>query len=170
MLHIYTGEGKGKTTAALGALIRAYGAGLSCAIIFFDKNRELCSEFGALRELGIQAHIFGINRVEENGFRFQNSDADILEARKALDRAWELLSGRVDVLILDEFLNALRVNLMPLEEGLKLVDAFPREKHLILTGRGVVEEIRSRADLISEIQNIKHPFQEGIPAKKGIDF
>lgn len=170
MLYIYTGDGKGKTTAAIGCLIRGYGAGLSCAIIFFDKNPDYCNELSTLRELGIQSHIFGLNRVFEGHFRSENCDADFIEAKKALDKAYELFSVGVDILVLDEFLNALRLEQVPLNEGLKLIDAFPHEKHLILTGRGLPEEIKNRADLISEINKIKHPLDNNIAASRGIDY
>jgi cob(I)alamin adenosyltransferase len=170
MLYIYTGDGKGKTTAAIGSLMRAYGAGKSCAIVFFDKNSDYCNELAALRELGIPSHIFGLNRVYEGYFRSENSEGDFLEAGKALDKAYELISDGIEMLVLDEFLNVLRLNQVPLEEGLKLIDSFPKEKHLFLTGRGLPDEVADRADLVSEINKIKHPFEAGVKAERGIDF
>lgn len=175
MLYVFTGDGKGKTTAAVGSLIRGYGAGFACAIIFFDKTSERCSELNALLELGIHVYIFGKDRTANNdneegaGFRFENKQEDYVEAKKALDKAYELSKG-VDFLVLDEFLNVFRVGLIPINQVLDFIEQFPKEKYLILTGRGLSEEIADRADLISEIQNIKHPFEQGVGAEKGIEY
>jgi len=160
MLYIYTGDGKGKTSAGLGLIIRAYGAGLSCAAIFFDKNSDYCNELTALKELGIQSHIFGANRITTEGaFRLENTDKDFEEAAKGIGLAREILAGGPpDVLVLDEILNVVRIGLAPLQEITNLVDSWPREKYLVLTGRGLPEEIKTRADLVSDIQQIKHPF------------
>lgn len=172
MLYVYTGEGKGKTSAALGLVMRAYGAGLSCAVIFFDKNSDYCNELTSLKELGIQSHIYGANRIGDGSFRFDNMEKDFEEAAKGMNVAREILhSGAKDVLVLDEILNVVRVGLAPLQEIIDLIDSWPREKYLVLTGRGLSEEIKVRADLVSEIQQIKHPFAaQGAMAQKGIDY
>jgi len=169
MLYIFTGNGKGKTTAAIGTLVRSYGAGKSCAVIYFDKISEHCNELSALLELGIHSYVFGADRIEGEGFRFEHNKLDYLEVEKALNRARELVD-RADVLVLDEFLNVLRTGQLGLEKALQFVDEFPKEKYLVLTGRGLHPEIESRADLISEINNIRHPFDSGVKAQKGIDY
>lgn len=172
MFYVYTGDGKGKTSAALGLIMRAYGAGKSCAIIFFDKNSDFCNELTTLKELGIQSHIFGANRVNDGSFRFDNMERDFEEAAKGINLAREILSnGAPDILVLDEILNVVRVGLAPLAEIISLIDSWPREKYLVATGRGLPEEIKVRADLVSEIQQIKHPFAtEKMIAQKGIDY
>jgi len=170
MLYIFTGDGKGKTTAAIGSLVRGYGAGKSCAIVFFDKNPDYCNELEVLKKLGITAHIFGENRMEKGYFRFTNEERDIGAAKKALNKAYELANGQVDILVLDELLNALRLNQIALNEAVKFIDFFPKNKYLILTGRGLPEEIKIRAEMISEVKKIKHPFDNGTSAQKGIDF
>jgi len=165
MLYIYTGGGKGKTTAALGTLIRAHGAGKTCAIVFFDKNSDYCNEFKTLKQLGIEAHIFGQNRIFSSpfqgeirgGFRLSNNEDDLQQAQNALNKAKELVD-KSDVLILDELLNSIRLNQITLQDALNFIDNFPKEKFLVLTGRGLPKEIAERANLISEIKNIKHPF------------
>jgi cob(I)alamin adenosyltransferase len=172
MLYIYTGEGKGKTTAALGLIMRAYGTGKSCAIVFFDKNSDYCSEIGTLRELGIKSYIFGANRVMADTFRFENIEEDFKEASNAVNAACEILKdGSTDVLTLDEVLNAIRVGLIPLGEILNFIDQWPREKYLVLTGRGLPPEIKERADLVSDIIAVKHPFlDKNFIAQRGIDY
>ena len=179
MLYIYTGDGKGKTTAAIGSLIRGYGAGKPCAIVFFDKISERCEELDALLELGIHAHVFGANRLlarsdgddnnDGGNFRFENIEEDFIEAKKALEKAQELAKF-AEILVLDEFLNAIRVGIVPINQAMLFVEKFPQEKLLILTGRGLPEEIELHADLISEIKNIKHPFEQGVMAKRGIEY
>ncbi len=172
MLYVYTGDGKGKTSAALGLIMRAYGAGLSCAAIFFDKDSAYCNELTALKELGIHSHIFGVNRVGDSSFRFDNIEKDFEEAAKGISLARQILaSGAPDIIVLDEILNIIRVGLAPLQEIINLIDSWPREKYLVLTGRGLPEEIKTRADLVSEVQQIKHPFAaQGAVAQKGIDY
>ena len=152
--------------------MRAYGAGKSCAIIFFDKNFDYCNEMGTLRELGIRSNIFGVNRILDQSFRFENIEEDFTEAKKALGAAREIIKeGAVDVFVLDEILNMIRTGLVAIEEVLQLIDSWPREKYLVLTGRGLPREIAERADLISEINVIRHPFLEKkIPAQRGIDY
>lgn len=170
MLYVYTGDGKGKTTAALGLIMRAYGAGKSCAIIFFDKNSEFCNEIIALKELGIQSHIFGINRMYEGNFRLINTEEDFREAAKALNMAYALAKNEIDILVLDEFLNAVRLDLLPLGEALGFIDSWPVDKYLVVTGRGLPEEIKTRAHLVSDVQAVKHPLDAGVAAQKGIDY
>lgn len=188
MLYVYTGDGKGKTTAALGLIMRAYGAGKSCAIVFFDKNSEFCNELTTLKELGIQSYIFGMDRiypvkpppcgvpngqfngVNEGNFRLTNTEEDFREASKAINMAYTLAKNEIDILVLDEFLNAIRLSLLPLGEALGFIDSWPVDKYLVVTGRGLPEEIKIRADLISEVQAVKHPLDAGVAAQKGIDY
>jgi cob(I)alamin adenosyltransferase len=172
MLYIYTGDGKGKTSAALGLIMRAYGAGLNCAVVFFDKNSDYCNELTALKELGIRSYVFGANRMIDGGFRFGNTEDDLLEVARGVDMIWQIIKdGPPEVLVLDEILNTVRLEQMPLSEVLKIADAWPPEKYLVLTGKGLPQEIKERANLISEIQPVKHPFTaERALAIKGIDY
>jgi len=172
MLYIYTGDGKGKTTAALGLIMRAYGAGKSCAIIFFDKNSDYCNEISTLMELGIKTYIFGANRITEDEFRFENIEEDFKEAKNAMAAVYEILKeGNTDVFVLDEILNAIRTGLVPQNEIMQLIGEWPQDKYLIFTGRGLPLEIAERADMISDINAVRHPFLEKkLPAQKGIDY
>jgi len=171
MLYIYTGDGKGKTSAAIGLLTRSRGAGLSCAIIFFDKNPDYCNELGILKQIGVEAYIFGNNRMLEYSFRFTNTEMDFKEAKNALITAKTIQDEDVDVLVLDEVLNGIRTGLLSLEDVLTFIDNWPKEKYLVLTGRGLPIEIKERSYMISEILNIKHPFdnKENV-AQAGIDY
>ncbi|MBU4421854.1 cob(I)yrinic acid a,c-diamide adenosyltransferase [Candidatus Parcubacteria bacterium] len=200
MLYIYTGDGKGKTTVAIGTIVRATGAGKTCAIVFFDKNPDYCNELKILCQLNIDAHIFGQNRIYSSplekkehsvtefpplekgeqggfnnsfprrGFRFNNNEEDLRQAKNALNKAKRLVD-KSDLLVLDELLNSIRLEQVALRDVLDLIDNFPKEKYLILTGRGLPKEIAERADLISEIKNIKHPFDDlKTSAVPGIDY
>lgn len=169
MIVAFTGDGKGKTSAAIGTLIRAHGAGKTCAVVFFDKNPNYCNELKVLQNLGIKTHIFGSNRMFDNNFRLENNENDNQEAKKALEKAIEL-KDTADVLVLDELLNILRTKQIEAEKILNFLDSFPKNKFLIITGRGLPQEIEDRADLISEIKKIKHPIDKGIMAQSGIDY
>ena len=178
-IQIYTGDGKGKTTAAIGLTIRAAGAGHKVAFIQFDKGsdgEDFYSERNILRTLpAIDVLPTGKIRMMPNGqFRFANSPPDFEEAKRGLKLAEEALkSTKYQLIICDEILSCIMTTLMTEKDVLHLIDVFEksgRKCDLILTGRTLPEAIKAKADLVTEMKMIKHYFDKGLPARKGIEF
>jgi cob(I)alamin adenosyltransferase len=168
LVQIYTGDGKGKTTAALGLALRASGAGLRSIIIQFMKGRD-CSEHAAVRLLE------GMVSIERYGSgRFFKSTDDIEEhrryAQRGIDRAHEVLrEGSYSLVILDEIVTAASSGIISFDEIFALISEKPGTVELILTGRGANEELIKRGDLVTEMKKIKHYYDEGIGARQGIE-
>jgi cob(I)alamin adenosyltransferase len=174
MIHAYIGDGKGKTTASIGLLVRACGAGKKVAMIAFDKGSKTYehSELMAFDKLGIEHHITGLERMEPSGrFRFENLPEDLAEAKRGLEKALELAArGDLDLLVLDEILSAVTYKLL---EGHLLMDflmTVPKNLELVLTGRCDDEIILAKADLVTEMKKVRHYFDKGVQARKGIEF
>jgi cob(I)alamin adenosyltransferase len=166
-VHIYTGDGKGKTTAALGLAIRAAGAGLQVFLAQFIKGRQY-SELKALERLADQISVeqFGLPRFI-NG---KPSLPDIEAARYGLERVKSsMLSGRFDVIIIDEGNVAVTYGLLSKEDILDLIDMKPEELELVITGRGALPEVIDKADLVTEMKAVKHYYDNGIDARVGIE-
>lgn len=165
------GDGKGKTTAALGLSIRALGSGKKVAIIFFDKGGSNYNERKILDSLGIVYFSYGRDRRLANGrFDFSLRPEDLEMAQNSMAKLLEIHHD-YDLIVLDEILNAIRLKMMTLEELLNYLDnLMPKNLELVLTGRGIWPEIEERADLISEIKMIKHYFQKNLPAREGIEY
>ncbi len=169
LLIVYTGDGKGKTTAALGTLFRAWGHGLRlCVIQFIKSERGRWGEIRAAERLGIEWHTLG------EGFVWDpQHDA---EARARAIDAWALAqqriaSGGYDLIILDEFTYPLTFGWLDTAQVLAWLAAHrPPELHLLITGRDAPPALIAAADLVSEVRPIKHPFARGIKAQKGIEF
>lgn len=170
-IHIYCGDGKGKTTAALGLAIRAAGSGFRVHIVQLLKG-GFTSELKVLEEI----ENITIERCGRNyGFTSKMSEDDKIELAKChndlLMRAENLMkSGSIDMLIIDEFNAAYEYNLLNRELADRIVFEKPNEIELVLTGRRPREKFVAAADYVSEIQSVKHPFQRGIKARKGIEF
>ena len=166
LVHVYTGDGKGKTTAALGLAIRAVGQGMKVAFIQFLKGQP-CGEHFFVS----QYHPFDIAQVSV-GDSFQKSKEQLSqEAQQTLAYAeQEILSGKYDLVILDEILVAVNQGLITVKQVLGLLDAKPSSVELVLTGRKAPPEIIQRADLVTEMLMIKHPFTEGTGARRGIEY
>jgi cob(I)alamin adenosyltransferase len=169
-IQIYTGEGKGKTTAALGLALRAVGRELKVVVIQFLKGDRETGELNMARSLSPQLVIKPMGR---DGFVDPDNPGveDIRLAREALEEAERILDERVcDVLILDEINVAVSLNLI--EEGavLKLMDDKPDNVELILTGRGAPASLLEKADLVTKMESTKHYFDHGIGARKGIEY
>ncbi|MBT2698510.1 cob(I)yrinic acid a,c-diamide adenosyltransferase [Bacillus sp. ISL-40] len=170
---VYTGDGKGKTTAALGLAVRAAGRGKRVLMIQFIKSPDRTyGEKITFEKLGIEIVQTGV------GFTWTKTPE---EHRGALKTAWALtkekvLFGGYDVVILDELNNALAIDkfpiddVLPLTEVLELIQQRPKGMHLVITGRSAKEEIITCADLVTEMKPVKHYYNEGIPAVKGIEF
>ena len=177
LIILYTGHGKGKTTASLGLALRALGHGWRVLVIQFFKG-DWPVVFGELemsRRLSPQFELLQLGK----GFVQHMGDKKPLEehlaaARQALATARERIgSGAYDVVILDEIIYAIDyagVQLVSLEDVLALCEAKPLAMHLVLTGRNAPQALIDRADLVTNMQEIKHPWQKKIPAQLGIDY
>jgi len=170
LVMVFTGKGKGKTTAAVGMGVRSVGHGRRVLMIQFMKGPgRLYGETVALKSLpGFTVVQSGSDRFARKG----NPDPeDMRKAQEGLDLARKALAaGECDLLILDEVNVAVDFGLVPEEDVLALLDAKPPETDVILTGRGATEAITRRADLVSEVQEVKHHYGAGVPAQAGIEF
>jgi len=167
LIQIYTGKGKGKTTAALGLAVRAIGHDFKVAIIHFMKIWDY-GEVKGLKRLGIDLFRYGTTELIDPK---NPSTIDYEEANKALLKTEELMEkSDYDILILDEINVAIDFNLITLKRVVEILDKKPDNLELVLTGRNCPQELIERADLISVIDEIKHPYQKGIEARKGIEF
>jgi cob(I)alamin adenosyltransferase len=167
LVQVYTGRGKGKTTAALGLAMRAAGHNLKVAIVHFMKIWDY-GEVKSLKKLGIDIFRYGTMELIDPT---NPSPADFEEAKRALSKAEALIErGGYNILILDEITLAIDFKLIPLKRVLDLLDKKPDNIELVLTGRNCPQELIDRADLVSMIDEIKHPFKKGIEARRGIEF
>jgi len=173
-IQVYTGDGKGKTTAALGLAIRAASQGFKVGIIYFDKGGDYYGERKLLKELekfNLHYRAFGMPRMTENkGFRFPNIPEDFVEAQNALEQARQWMSQDFDLLVLDEINTTVKTGLLKLEDIVNLMTQRPADLELVMTGRYCPPEILDRADLISEMTQVKHYFYQGQKARKGIEY
>ena len=166
-VHVYTGDGKGKTTAALGLSIRAAGAGLRIFIAQFIKSDEY-SEIKALKRFSdlITVEQFGLG-----GFIGGNpSPGDIEAAQKGVARVKEIVSsGKYDVVVLDEANIAVKYKLISEQDLLDIINARSKHLELVITGRDAASKIIDKADLVTQMKAIKHYFQNGVEARVGIE-
>ncbi len=169
LVQVFTGNGKGKTTAALGEVIRALGHGLRVYIVFFMKGDYPYGEFDTLRKLpNIDVASFGFRCLTDPA---NIKPEEIEQAKLALAAARQaMLSDKYDLVVLDEVNVAVACRLIELDDLIKLVDDKPGNVELILTGRYADSRLLERADLVTEMVKIKHPYDKGIPARKGIEY
>lgn len=171
LLMVNTGDGKGKTTASIGLMVRASGRGLKCCMIQFMKSKtDRYGEHESLEKLGIEVHTMGA------GFTWDTTDreVDIATSRET----WELCvskmrSGDYDLLVFDEVIYVLDYKFLDLGEVLeeiKHVRAKQPHLHIVMSGRNAPQELIDAADLVTEMKEIKHPFHAGIYAQQGIEF
>ena len=166
-LHIYCGDGKGKTTAALGLAVRMAGAGGNVGILQFLKNGG-SSEFEVLKNI---PNISVIQGAKVNGFVLDMTELEKMALKKEQNAALEnAFLKSFDLLVLDEALGAFETNTLDILLFLKLIKTKPYSMEIVLTGRNAPSEIADMADYISEIVKIKHPFDQGVLAKKGIEY
>lgn len=170
LIHIYCGDGKGKTTASLGLAIRSAGAGFKVFILQFLKNWDT-SELNSLELIpnieiirGKEGNVFTFGMTEEQ--KAKSKEIHIKNFARAKEVAF---NGECDILILDEVIGAYNRNLLDREDLLNFLDNKPENLEVILTGRNPDEELIKIADYVSEIQKIKHPFDKGIVARRGIE-
>jgi len=169
LVQVYTGNGKGKTSAAFGLALRAIGRGLKVYIIQFIKGGFDYGELYVVDKLpNLKLKAFGQGKFVT---QFPPSKKDVEIAKEALKLAKKIVkSGEYDVVILDEINVAMSLRLIKTEEVVKMIKEKPKNVELVLTGRYAPKEIIDIADLVTEMKEIKHPFQKGIPPRKGIEF
>lgn len=172
LVIVYTGGGKGKTTASLGLCIRAVGYDKKVCIIQFIKGSWKYGELDGIKKLAPNVELY------QKGLGFVGIIDDKLDKSEHIKAAGEALAfagekirgGKYDIVILDEINVAVNLKLISVDDVINLIESKPDSLDLVLTGRNAKEEVIERADLVTEMREIKHPFQKGIKAKKGIDF
>ena len=170
LLIVHTGKGKGKSTAAFGMVFRALGHGMPVAIVQFVKGKWQTGERMALEKFGELASIHTMGE----GFTWDTQDRkrDIAAARAAWEKAKALIAGgKHKLVLLDELSIVLRYGYLPAEEIVGFLrERKPQDVHVIVTGRNAPETLIEAADLVTEMEMVKHPFRSGVKAQKGIEF
>jgi cob(I)alamin adenosyltransferase len=169
LVLVHTGDGKGKSTAALGMLVRSLGHGFRCAVVQFIKGSQATGETALVRAFPGQ---LTWDRCGD-GFTWdtQDRDADIARVREgwAIAKA-HLQDPDLRFLLLDEFNVVLQYGYFPVEELLEALAARPEDQHVVLTGRGAPQALLEAADLVTEMRELKHPFHAGVQAQAGLEF
>ncbi len=172
LIVVITGQGKGKTTSALGIALRAVGYGMKVCIIEFIKGDMYSGEIDGIKRLSpnVELHLTGKGfcGIAGNPYPYKEHRANAQDALKLAKE--KMLSKKFDILILDEINNALQLKLVDLPQVLELIENKPLLMHLILTGRGAHPEVIKRAHTVTEMKEIKHAFRQGIEPQKGIDY
>jgi len=172
LVHIYTGNGKGKTTSAVGLGIRAYGRGLKVMMVQFLKG----SDTGEMHTLKMLEPGFALYRTKEaKGFFWNMNDEQKKELKKSSQELLEYAinaanSGEWDMIILDEVMGAISNGLVTVEQVVEFIRNKPEKLEIVMTGRNAPQQLIELADYVSEINPLKHPMDEGIPARKGIEY
>lgn len=169
---VYTGNGKGKTTASLGVALRAIGHGLRVCMVQFIKGEWHYGELNSIKKLEPDFELIvagkGFIGIIDDDHAFEEH---VRAAKTALDIVEQKISlDTFDIIILDEINYALHLGVLQLADVMKILHNRPKHLSLILTGNHACEEIITLADLVTEMKEIKHPYKKGIKAKRGIDF
>ncbi len=169
LVQVYTGDGKGKTTAGTGLAVRARGAGLAVAFVQFVKGGRRSGELAMLEQLGVD-----VSRPAEASTGLLGDGLND-EDRRAAAEAWGIAaeaigSGRYDVVVLDEACVALAYGLIDAGALFAALASRPSHVEIVLTGRGATPELVEAADLVTEMRLVKHPYDRGVPARRGIEF
>lgn len=169
LLMVFTGNGKGKTTSAIGMSMRAAGHGMKVFFLQFIKGSWKYGEMEAFKrfEETITFQVIG------RGFTWKSDDME--KDRQTAQAAWEkakeaLFSGEYKMVVLDEFTYVLLYNMIDKNEVLKTLRAKPEDLHVVITGRNAAPEIIEMADLVTEMNPVKHPLKEGIVAQRGVEY
>jgi cob(I)alamin adenosyltransferase len=168
LLLVYTGHGKGKTTAALGIVFRALGRGLKVAVVQFIKGKWKTGERTYAETLPELTFL-----VMGRGFTWESDD--LSRDKEAAEKAWQeaaalIRGGEHAIVVLDELTYVINYDFVPLADVLALLRERPAHVHVVVTGRNAPDEMVEMADLVTEMKSIKHPFEKGIAAQPGIDF
>ena len=169
LIILYTGNGKGKTTAALGQIFRAIGHGMKICMIQFIKGKWKTGEIKTAEKFSdlLEFHIMG------KGFTFESKN--LAKHIKAGKDAWEFAKGKIfsdkyDLIVLDELTYLIKYKIIKEDEILLILRNKPKSLHILITGRDATKGLIESSDIVSKIENIKHSFQKGIKAQKGIEF
>ncbi len=174
-IQVYTGSGKGKTTAAFGLALRAVGQDLKVCVIQFMKSSDLeTGEIKASRKFESHLKVIQFGKSKVWG-RMKPKECVTQEMRIATERAFSfakkvVMNKDYDIIILDEVLMAIQVNLLDKEDVVALMKNKPPEVEMVLTGRGAPKEIIEEADLVTDMVELKHPYQKGATARRGIEY
>lgn len=169
LIMVYTGDGKGKTTAALGLVFRALGRRYRVAMVQFIKGKWKTGEAAMAKELAGRIDFFSLG----DGFTWntQNYAQDVASARAAWAKCLELLADeRYQIVIFDELSYVLKYNFLPVDELLEALQRKPPRTHVVITGRDAPAPLIDVADLVTEMRDIKHPYRAGIKAQPGVDY
>ncbi|ENZ01908.1 cob(I)yrinic acid a,c-diamide adenosyltransferase [Clostridium thermobutyricum] len=172
LVQIYTGNGKGKTTAAIGQGIRAYGNGLKVKMLQFLKG-GYTGELKTIEELGENFKIYRFETKKDFVWNLNEEQIELL--KKEIRMGYNFILERLekndtDVLIIDEIMGVLKNKFLTEEEVLYIIENKPENMEIIMTGRNVPDKIAEKADLVTEMKMIKHYYEKGIPSRKGIEF
>ncbi len=172
LIVVLTGNGKGKTTSALGMALRSAGHGMKVCIVHFMKGDMYAGELDGIKKLApnVEIHLTGKGfcGIQGNPYPYKEHRANAQDAVRIARE--KITSGAYDMVILDEVNNALHLKLVDLPQVLDLIDAKPALVHLVLTGRNAHPDVIARADTVTEMREIKHAHRRGVEPQKGIDF
>jgi cob(I)alamin adenosyltransferase len=167
-VQVYTGDGKGKTTAALGLVVRALGQGLRPIVLQFMKSDPTWGEIVTLRRLGVEVEQCGLDHWVVPG---KVSEEDRAAAGAGFARARGVVTGGAhDLVVLDELVTAVYFELVQLADVLDLIAAKPAAVELVMTGRRAPDALIAAADLVTEMRPLKHYYDAGVPARPGIEY
>ncbi len=167
LIHIYTGDGKGKTTAAVGLACRAAGAGQKVLIVQFLKGSDT-AELASLKLLNIR-----VERGDVKKFIPYMTPDELTDCKAQQEECFKTAKDNMekyDLVVLDEIIGAVSMNMIELEALIELINSKPETTELVMTGRDAQKELVELADYVSEIKCIKHPYEKGVKARKGIEY
>lgn len=167
LLLVITGNGKGKSTSGFGTIARAVGHGLKAAVVQYVKGGWACGERDLLEKNGVSFHVMGTGFTWET----QDKETDIQAAQVAWKHSKDLLKDpSIEVILLDEITYMLTYKYIDLDEVIEALTSRPKMQHVVITGRACHRSIMDLADTVSEVRSVKHAFDNGIQAQKGIDW
>jgi len=175
LILVNTGNGKGKTTAALGVVLRAVGQGFKVLILQFIKSGNGYGELVGLAKLGDQVEIRSMGKGFIYYKRDEVGEAELARHKEAAQAAWRTLveevnSDKWDLIVMDEINNAINYELIDVHSVVEMLNNKPKRLHVVLTGRYAKPEIIDMADTVTEMKVVKHAYEKGIKAAKGIEF
>lgn len=171
-VYVYTGNGKGKTTAALGTAMRALGWGWKVRMIQFIKTGQRYGEYKTIKEFKDR---MTLESIGEGYYKILNDTKPEEVHKKTAQIAWqktkkEIEKGEADLVVIDELNNAIEYGFVKVDEVIKILRERPQHVNVVITGRGAHPKIIEIADLVTEMKEIKHPYQKGLTARKGLDY